>query len=209
MCSFLAISCGNSRELKTIETHLQSRESSESIQHKSNSSETAVDLVKETNHEDQGIITSASKNTALEHTVQSTPTSKLQDSASDPGKDSKTTSPAGKPKQDKHTAEEYSKSDNRRILFGKSSTDEIIEDKPSGNNPVVSDNQNTYAPPTPNPAPTSLPIPTPTSTLTPDPVPDWPKAPGFSLPSARGNQVTLESYLGQNNTILVFYRAYF
>ncbi len=74
------------------------------------------------------------------------------------------------------------------------------------------------APATPEPNPTSVPSPTPASVETPDPAsgPDMQAgaevgdmAPVFTLPSASGAEVSLESYRGDKNVALVFYRGSF
>ena len=74
------------------------------------------------------------------------------------------------------------------------------------------------APATPEHNPTSVPSPTPASGETPDPMsgPDMQAgaqvgdmAPVFTLPSASGAEVSLESYRGDKNVVLVFYRGSF
>ena len=68
------------------------------------------------------------------------------------------------------------------------------------------------------PTPTSAPAPSggeslPTSTVsqptaTPPSSPAAGLAPPFTLPTARGGTVSLASYLGERNVVLVFYRAF-
>ena len=74
------------------------------------------------------------------------------------------------------------------------------------------------APATPEHNPTSAPSPTPASGETPDPMsgPDMQAsaqvgdmAPVFTLPSASGAEVSLESYRGDKTVVLVFYRGSF
>ena len=71
---------------------------------------------------------------------------------------------------------------------------------------------------TPEHNPTSVPSPTPESNETPDPTsgPDMQAgaevgdmAPVFTLPSASGTEVSLESYRGDKTVVLVFYRGSF
>ena len=71
---------------------------------------------------------------------------------------------------------------------------------------------------TPEPNPTSATSPTPASNETPDLAsgPDMQAgaevgdmAPVFTLPSASGAEVSLESYRGDKNVVLVFYRGSF
>ena len=74
------------------------------------------------------------------------------------------------------------------------------------------------APATPEHNPTSAPSPTPASNETPDPIsgPDMQAgaevgdmAPVFTLPSASGTEVSLESYRGDKTVVLIFYRGSF
>ena len=63
--------------------------------------------------------------------------------------------------------------------------------------------------PTPTPAPTATPLPTPTPTPAPavgTAVGEL--APGFTLPSADGMDVALESFRGDKQVVLVFYRGF-
>ena len=77
--------------------------------------------------------------------------------------------------------------------------------------PVASNTPQPTAVPTTAPVPTAeleLPptaIPTPTAE-TPDAA--GPQAPRFTLPSAGGEDVSLESYLGEKNLVLAFYRGF-
>jgi hypothetical protein len=57
------------------------------------------------------------------------------------------------------------------------------------------------------PASTRIPEPTPEPTAE-TPAASGPQAPQFSLPSAGGEDVSLESYLGQKNLVLAFYRGF-
>ena len=66
--------------------------------------------------------------------------------------------------------------------------------------------------PTATPVPTATPEPTATSTPTPTPIPTGTGignlAPAFTLPSTAGPDVSLKSYRGDKNLIVVFYRAF-
>lgn len=59
--------------------------------------------------------------------------------------------------------------------------------------------------PTATPEPTATPQPTARPTATPAPAGD---APLFALPDSGGNIVSLESYIGRQNVVLVFYRGF-
>ena len=98
-----------------------------------------------------------------------------------------------------------SKNNNKEQFTERIPNSEPVEDS---SNPTISDNQSADSTPSPKPTPMELPIPTATPTEPPVPTPEWLKAPDFSLPSAGGSQIALESYIGEKNTILVFYRAY-
>lgn len=67
--------------------------------------------------------------------------------------------------------------------------------------------------PTPTPTPTLTPTVAPTPTPTPTPAPPvgtavGELAPGFTLPSAAGVDIALESFRGDKQVVLVFYRGF-
>ena len=67
------------------------------------------------------------------------------------------------------------------------------------------------APPTPTPPPTPTVTPTPTPTPTPAPavgIDVGNLAPSFTLPSADGVDIDLESFRGDKQVVVVFYRAF-
>ncbi len=70
--------------------------------------------------------------------------------------------------------------------------------------------------PTPTPEPRETPAPPATQPPTPTPEPEAPPsaevgdmAPGFTLPSASGADVSLDSYRGDKSVVLVYYRGSF
>ena len=212
--AFLAISCGNTNELTTVETLSQNPETTESTQPKlAVSPPTTIDTAKSDSYQDQGTITSADENTTIAEIPRAESaeiprvesSDKLQAEASDAGKDNQTNTQAAKTGKKQSVTADYSKINNKEQSTEQISNSEPMEGK---SNPAISDNQSADTVPDPKLTPTPLPVPTVASIETPVPTPEWPKAPDFSLPSARGNQVALESYIGQNNIILVFYRAY-
>ena len=203
--AFLAISCGNTNELTTVETPSQNLETIGSTQSKLAVPTATIDTAKSESAQDQDPVTNAHGNTTIAEIPGVESSDKSQSETSDAVKDTQTNTQVVETGKKQSVAADYSKINNKEQSTEQISNSESME---SESNSAISDNQKADTVPDPKPTPTPLPVPTVTSVETPVPTPEWPKAPDFSLPSARGNQVELGSYVGQKNIILVFYRAY-
>ncbi|MEC9308381.1 MAG: hypothetical protein VX966_02610 [Chloroflexota bacterium] len=201
----LTISCGNASDLTTVETPSHNSVITESTQPKLGVSAAAIDPAKIDGNQNQGETTSPEANATVSGIPESESSDKLQYETSDSSKDNQAHTQVTKPVKKQSVSAEQSKNNNKEQFTEQIPDSEPVEDR---SNPTTSDNQGADSTPDPKPTPTQLPIPTVTPTETPVPTPEWPKAPDFSLPSAGGSQIALESHIGEKNTILVFYRAY-
>ena len=201
----LTISCGNAGDLTAVEAPSHNSVILESTQPTLAVSEAAIDTAKIDSYQNQGEITSPEANTPVSEIPESESSNKLRDDTSAPSKDDQAHTQVTKPVKKQSVSAEQYRNSNEKLFSEQTTNSEPVEDR---SDPTISDNESPDSTPDPKPTPTQLPIPTAIPAETPIPTPEWPKAPDFSLPSAGGSQIALESYIGEKNTILVFYRAY-
>jgi len=201
----LTISCGNAGDLTTVEPPSHNSVITESSQLKLAASEAAIDPAKIDSYQNQSATTNSEANTTVSEIPESESSDKFQEKTSDSSNNDQAHTQVTKPVKKQSVSADQSENNNKDQFTEQIPNSEPVEDRP---NPTISDNESADPTPDTKPTPTQLPIPTITPSQTPVPTPEWPKAPDFSLPSALGNQIALESYIGEKNTILVFYRAY-